>query len=92
VLTFEKTSAVKMGAFGGVALFGVIFFASGIPRVQQDILMKIPFIGNHYIKEIPASDNVRNLSLTPPAESRSWKLTVILALLNKMRAFNKFGR
>ncbi|KAI1364603.1 ubiquinol-cytochrome-c reductase complex subunit-domain-containing protein [Xylaria arbuscula] len=49
--------AVKMGAFGGVALFGVIFFASGIPRVQRDILQKIPVIGNHYIKEIPASDN-----------------------------------
>ncbi|KAJ3558845.1 hypothetical protein NPX13_g9634 [Xylaria arbuscula] len=50
-------NAVKMGAFGGVALFGVIFFASGIPRVQRDILQKIPVIGNHYIKEIPASDN-----------------------------------
>ncbi|KAI0521411.1 ubiquinol-cytochrome-c reductase complex subunit-domain-containing protein [Xylaria bambusicola] len=49
--------AVKSGAFGGVALFAVIFFASGIPRVQQDILQKIPFIGDHYIKEIPASDN-----------------------------------
>ncbi|KAF2962848.1 hypothetical protein GQX73_g10724 [Xylaria multiplex] len=48
---------VKSGAFGGVALFAVIFFASGIPRVQQDILQKIPFIGDHYIKEIPASDN-----------------------------------
>ncbi|KAI0903337.1 ubiquinol-cytochrome-c reductase complex subunit-domain-containing protein [Ustulina deusta] len=49
--------AVKSGAFGGVALFAVIFFASGIPKVQNDILKKIPFIGDHYIKEIPASDN-----------------------------------
>ncbi|KAI0444103.1 ubiquinol-cytochrome-c reductase complex subunit-domain-containing protein [Xylaria telfairii] len=48
---------IKLGAFGGVGLFAVIFFASGIPRVQKDILQKIPFIGNHYIKEIPASDN-----------------------------------
>ncbi|KAI0970152.1 ubiquinol-cytochrome-c reductase complex subunit-domain-containing protein [Xylaria arbuscula] len=48
---------VKAGAFGGVALFAVIFFASGIPRVKQDILQKVPFIGNHYINEIPASDN-----------------------------------
>ncbi|KAI0477977.1 ubiquinol-cytochrome-c reductase complex subunit-domain-containing protein [Xylaria cf. heliscus] len=53
-------NAVKSGAFGGVALFAVIFYASGIPRVQQDILQKIPFIGGHFIKEIPASDNVRN--------------------------------
>ncbi|KAI1426400.1 ubiquinol-cytochrome-c reductase complex subunit-domain-containing protein [Xylaria sp. FL1777] len=48
---------VKAGAFGGVALFAVIFFASGIPRVQKDILQKIPVLGDHFIKEIPASDN-----------------------------------
>ncbi|KAI8946834.1 ubiquinol-cytochrome-c reductase complex subunit-domain-containing protein [Xylaria longipes] len=48
---------VKLGGFGGVALFAVIFFASGIPKVQRDILQKIPVIGDHYIKEIPASDN-----------------------------------
>ncbi|KAI0427192.1 ubiquinol-cytochrome-c reductase complex subunit-domain-containing protein [Xylaria sp. FL1042] len=48
---------VRAGAFGGVALFAVIFFASGIPRVQKDILQKIPFIGDHFVKEIPASDN-----------------------------------
>ncbi|KAI0406894.1 ubiquinol-cytochrome-c reductase complex subunit-domain-containing protein [Xylaria palmicola] len=48
---------VKSGAFGGVALFAVIFFASGIPRVKRDILQNVPFIGDHFIKEIPASDN-----------------------------------
>ncbi|KAI3318729.1 ubiquinol-cytochrome-c reductase complex subunit-domain-containing protein [Xylariaceae sp. AK1471] len=48
---------MKSGAFGGVALFAVIYYASGIPRVQQDILQKIPFIGRYYIKETPASDN-----------------------------------
>ncbi|GAW26014.1 putative alpha- glucosyltransferase alg-10 protein [Rosellinia necatrix] len=48
---------VTSGAFGGVALFAVIFFASGIPRVKTDILQKVPFIGNHFINEIPASDN-----------------------------------
>ncbi|KAI0379320.1 ubiquinol-cytochrome-c reductase complex subunit-domain-containing protein [Hypomontagnella monticulosa] len=47
----------KAGAFGGVALFAVIYYASGIPRVKRDILQKIPFIGGYFIKEIPASDN-----------------------------------
>ncbi|KAI0892696.1 ubiquinol-cytochrome-c reductase complex subunit-domain-containing protein [Annulohypoxylon nitens] len=47
----------KSGAFGGVALFAVIFYASGIPRVQRDILQKIPLVGSYFIKEIPASDN-----------------------------------
>ena len=31
-------SGVKAGMFGGVALFAVIFYASGIPRIQVDIL------------------------------------------------------
>lgn len=45
------------GAFGGVALFAVIFYASGIPRVQDDILKKVPFLANFYDRNIPASDN-----------------------------------
>ncbi|KAI1259774.1 ubiquinol-cytochrome-c reductase complex subunit-domain-containing protein [Xylariaceae sp. FL1019] len=47
----------KAGAFGGVALFAVIFFASGMPRIKKDILQKVPFIGGHFVNEIPASDN-----------------------------------
>lgn len=31
-------SGLKSGAFGAVALFGVIFYASGIPRLQKDVL------------------------------------------------------
>ncbi|KAI5862023.1 ubiquinol-cytochrome-c reductase complex subunit-domain-containing protein [Durotheca rogersii] len=49
----------KSGAFGGVALVGVLFYASGIPRVKRDILEKIPLIGGYFApKEIPASDSV----------------------------------
>lgn len=48
---------MKAGAFGGVALFAVLFYASGIPRVQNDILMKVPGLRNYYVKDIPASDN-----------------------------------
>jgi hypothetical protein len=35
----RSNSGVNAGLFGGVALFAVIFFASGIPRIQKDILM-----------------------------------------------------
>lgn len=55
---------MKSASFGAVALFAVIYYASGIPRVQRDILQKIPFIRGYFIKEIPASDNVRIAS--PP--------------------------
>ncbi|KAH6659091.1 ubiquinol-cytochrome-c reductase complex subunit-domain-containing protein [Truncatella angustata] len=47
----------KAGAFGGVALFAVIFYASGIPRVQDDILKKIPGLSAFYDRSVPASDN-----------------------------------
>lgn len=57
-MVFVVASGFKAGAFGGVALFAVIFYASGIPRVQNDILMKIPFLEKYYVKEIPPSDNV----------------------------------
>ncbi len=57
---------IKFGLFGGVALFGVIFYASGIPRVQRDVLQKVPFIGGHFVHTIPASDNVGCLPLPSP--------------------------
>ncbi|KAK3390153.1 ubiquinol-cytochrome-c reductase complex subunit-domain-containing protein [Podospora didyma] len=49
--------AVKASAFGGVALFAVIFYASGIPKIQQDILMKVPYLRNYYVNDKPASDS-----------------------------------
>lgn len=57
LLTFNSCSGIKSAAFGGVALFAVIFYASGIPRVQRDVLMKFPGLAKYYDKKIPASDN-----------------------------------
>ncbi|KAK5661221.1 hypothetical protein OQA88_11113 [Cercophora sp. LCS_1] len=48
---------VTSGAFGGVALFAVIFFASGIPRVQDDILKRFPGFAKLYDRSVPASDS-----------------------------------
>ncbi|AEO60733.1 hypothetical protein MYCTH_2310269 [Thermothelomyces thermophilus ATCC 42464] len=50
-------TGVKSGLYGGVALFAVIFFASGIPRIQQDILQKVPIIGKRFVREIHPADN-----------------------------------
>ena len=47
----------KAGGFGAVALGAVLFYASGIPRVQNDILKKVPGMAHAYDKTIPASDN-----------------------------------
>jgi hypothetical protein len=49
---------MTLAGFGGVAGFFALFFFSDIPRVKKDIVQKIPIIGPHYIKEVPASDNV----------------------------------
>ncbi|RPB24618.1 hypothetical protein L211DRAFT_837551 [Terfezia boudieri ATCC MYA-4762] len=50
--------ALALGGFGAVAGFAAIYFLEGIPRVQQDILQKVPVIGKYWTgREIPASDN-----------------------------------
>ncbi|RYP93698.1 hypothetical protein DL770_000229 [Monosporascus sp. CRB-9-2] len=52
-----STLGMKAAAFGGVAFFTVVYYASGIPRVQRDILQKLPVIGKNFVHETPASDN-----------------------------------
>ncbi|TVY14232.1 hypothetical protein LARI1_G006561 [Lachnellula arida] len=63
VMGFTLKSAtrlgVTLGAFGGVAGVFALFFFSDIPKVRNDIMIKLPVIGDHFVKEIPASDNVR---------------------------------
>lgn len=44
-------------AFGVSAGIFAVFFFDGIPRVQADILQKIPFIGEFYHNEIAPEDN-----------------------------------
>jgi hypothetical protein len=66
---------VTLGAFGGVAGFFAVFFFSDVPRVRKDIVTKIPIIGQHFIKEVPASDNVRYdfLSSGNRFAARTWE-------------------
>ncbi|KYK59142.1 hypothetical protein DCS_00272 [Drechmeria coniospora] len=58
----NKTTLFRLGlrtaSFGGAAAIAAIFYTSGIPRIQRDILQPIPFFGKFFIKEeVPASDN-----------------------------------
>ncbi|KAM0691103.1 hypothetical protein Q7P36_009874 [Cladosporium allicinum] len=52
---------LRMGPIG--AAFGVsagifaLFFFDGIPRVQTDILQKVPFLGDFYHNEVAPEDN-----------------------------------
>lgn len=57
--TLKRATGLGMtlGAFGGVAGIFALFFFSDIPRVRKDIMQKVPFIGEHFVKEIPPSDN-----------------------------------
>ncbi|KAL5614824.1 uncharacterized protein BROUX77_000661 [Berkeleyomyces rouxiae] len=48
---------LRSGLYGAAAGVAVIFYASGIPRVQDDILKKIPFFGGFFGKEIHPADN-----------------------------------
>ncbi|KAK4140246.1 ubiquinol-cytochrome-c reductase complex subunit-domain-containing protein [Dichotomopilus funicola] len=49
---------LNAGFFGGVALGALIFYASGIPRIQKDIFLNVPVIGRYYpVKEVHPADN-----------------------------------
>ncbi|KPM45385.1 hypothetical protein AK830_g1196 [Neonectria ditissima] len=60
-LGFTAQSAFRVGSrlamYGAPAAVGVLLFASGIPRVQRDILHKIPFVADFFKKEIHPADN-----------------------------------
>ncbi|KAF1961493.1 hypothetical protein CC80DRAFT_488751 [Byssothecium circinans] len=43
--------------FGGVAGFFALFFFAEVPRVRDDIMLKIPVLGDYFRNEIPPEDN-----------------------------------
>ncbi|KAK9467005.1 cytochrome b-c1 complex subunit 10 [Lipomyces arxii] len=53
--TFMKWVPV-LGLWGGAAGAGVIFFLEPIPRVQDQILSKVPVVGKYWIKNIDPND------------------------------------
>ncbi|KAK4184608.1 ubiquinol-cytochrome-c reductase complex subunit-domain-containing protein [Podospora australis] len=62
-ITMQTVShwGVKAVGFGGVALFTVIYYASGIPKVYNDVLGNIPVVGpslqNYFTKKVHPADN-----------------------------------
>ncbi|GAB0133456.1 hypothetical protein EsDP_00001863 [Epichloe bromicola] len=44
-------STLRTASYGGAAVVGLLFYVSGIPRIQEDILQKIPFAGRYFVKE-----------------------------------------
>ncbi|KAK4632359.1 Cytochrome b-c1 complex subunit 10, mitochondrial [Fulvia fulva] len=50
-------AGIVAGAFGVSAGVFALFFFDGVPRVQKDIIQKIPFVGKFFINEIPPEDN-----------------------------------
>ncbi|KAG6006981.1 hypothetical protein E4U21_006501 [Claviceps maximensis] len=59
---WNKTTMFRTGLrsapFGGAVVVGLLFYVSGIPRVKEDILQKIPFAGRYFVKaEIHPQDN-----------------------------------
>lgn len=43
--------------FGVAAGVFALFFFGEVPRVRQDILSKVPVIGNYWVREVPPEDN-----------------------------------
>ncbi|KAJ6447196.1 glucosyltransferase [Purpureocillium lavendulum] len=58
-------AGLRTASFGGAGVIAALLYVSGIPRVQRDVLQKIPFVGKYFIKEeLPASDNTSALSIS----------------------------
>jgi hypothetical protein len=53
----DDSSAVIGGAFTVTAGIFALFFFDGVPRVREDILQKIPIIGEFFVNEVPPEDN-----------------------------------
>jgi hypothetical protein len=43
--------------FGGAAGFFALFFFAEVPKVREDIMKKIPILGNYFVHEIAPEDN-----------------------------------
>ncbi|PSN68488.1 hypothetical protein BS50DRAFT_600283 [Corynespora cassiicola Philippines] len=54
--TLYKAGGLAAG-FGGVAGFFALWFFAEVPRVRDDIILKVPFIGEFFKKEIAPEDN-----------------------------------
>ncbi|KAF7549023.1 hypothetical protein G7046_g8476 [Stylonectria norvegica] len=58
---FTAKQALRVGTrtafYGAPAVVAALLFTSGIPRVQRDILQKIPVIGGYFVKEVIPSDS-----------------------------------
>jgi hypothetical protein len=53
----QPYSGMTLSAFGASAGIFALFFFGEVPKVRQDILMKIPVIGEYFHREIPPEDN-----------------------------------
>lgn len=43
--------------YGIAAGVFALFFFGDVPRVRQDILQKLPVVGDYFVREIPPEDN-----------------------------------
>ena len=48
---------ITAAGFGGVAGVFALFFFGEVPKVRNDILSKVPVIGDYFVREIAPEDN-----------------------------------
>ena len=50
-------SSYVMSGFGVAGGIFALFFFGEVPKVRNDILSKMPVIGEYYVRETPPEDN-----------------------------------
>jgi hypothetical protein len=56
-MSSRLSSGTLAGGFGGVAGFFALFFFAEVPKVREDVMKKIPVLGNYFNVEIAPEDN-----------------------------------
>lgn len=52
-----KHRGIMAGLFGVAGGVMGIFFLDSVPRIKEDILAKIPVVGDFFVEEVPPEDN-----------------------------------
>lgn len=61
MMGLSMTKAISYGSilagFGVSAGIFALFFFAEVPKVRNDIMSKMPFIGEYFVREVPPEDN-----------------------------------
>lgn len=56
LIRLSHSGAIAAGFGVSAGIFALFFFAE-VPKVRKDILVKLPVVGEYFVREVPPEDN-----------------------------------